>query len=95
MAMSFEFDPPDNPELTSPGLKKIDIQEDGRDREVEKACPIRIDFDVCDDTGACILVCPEDVIERINGITTIARGEACTECWLCVENCPSSAVEMT
>ena len=93
--MPFEFDPPDNSDLTSPGLKQIDIQEDGRDREVEKACPVRIDFDVCDDTGACIQVCPEDVIERLNGITTIVRGEACTECWLCVENCPSSAVEMT
>ncbi len=92
--MSFEFDSPDNIDLTSPGLKKIDIQEDGRDRDAERAPPIRIDYDVCDDTGACILVCPEDVIERVNSISKIVRGEACTECWLCVENCPSSAVEM-
>jgi len=93
--MSFEFDPPDNSDLTSPGLKKIDTQEDARDRGARKACPIRIDYDICDDTGACILVCPEDVIERVNSISKIVRGEACTECWICVENCPSSAVEMT
>ena len=93
--MSFEFDPRDDFNGTSPGLKKIDIQEDGRDQETQKASPIRIDYDVCDDTGACVLVCPEDVIERINGITKVVRGAACTECWLCVENCPSSAVEMT
>ncbi len=93
--MSFKFDSPDDLDLTSPGLKKIDTQEDGRDQKNAKVTPIMIDYDVCDDTGACILVCPEDVIERLNGITTIVRGEACTECWLCVENCPSSAVEMT
>ena len=93
--MSSKFDSQDNIDLTSPGLKKIDIQEDGRDRNAEKACPIRIDYDVCDNTGACVLVCPEDVIESVNGMSTVVRGEACTECWLCVENCPSSAVEMT
>ena len=91
--MSSDFDPPDNMDQTPPGLSRIDTTDDARDR-VGKASPIRIDYDVCDDTGACILVCPEDVIERVNNISTVARGEACTECWLCVENCPSAAVEM-
>ena len=94
MSADFDFDPRDSDDLTSPGLKQIDVQEDGRDREAGKACPIRIDYDICDDTGACILVCPEDVIENVNHISMVVRGEACTECWLCVENCPSSAVEM-
>ena len=93
--MSHEFDPPDHTEHPSPGLKRIDTTDDARDRDVRKACPIRIDYDICDDTGACILVCPEDVIERVNNISMVVRGEACTECWLCVENCSSAAVEMT
>ncbi len=93
--MSFKFDSPDDLDLTPPGLKKIDTQEDGRDRDAGKASPVKIDYDICDDTGACILVCPEDVIERVNSISKVVRGEACTECWLCVENCPSAAVEIS
>ncbi len=93
--MSNEFDPPDTIDLTSPGLNRIDSTDDARDRGNGKACPIRIDYDICDDTGACVLICPEDVIERVNNLSTIVRGEACTECWLCVENCSSAAVEMT
>lgn len=88
-----EFDSRDGSEHRSPGLKKIQIQEDGRDGRV-KAVPIRIDHDICDSTGACVLVCPEDVIESRNGMSTVAKPEACTECWLCVENCPSAAIEM-
>ncbi len=32
MAMPFEFDPPDNIDLTSQGLEKIDTTEEARDR---------------------------------------------------------------
>ncbi len=56
---------------------------------------VTIDRDLCENAGCCAMVCPEDVLEHENGRTSIIDQTKCTECWLCVENCPSSAVEMT
>ena len=77
-----------------PGLERIDTHENAEDRK-QKRVVIHIDYDMCDNTGACAMVCPEDVIDVRNGSSTVVKAEACTECWLCVENCPSGAVEIT
>jgi len=92
--MSFEFDPPDNDMPALPGLDRIDTHEGASDRN-QKTVAIRIDYDLCDNTGACAMVCPEDVIDLRNGHSTVVKAEACTECWLCVENCATGAVEIT
>jgi ferredoxin len=92
--MTFDFEEFDNQGPESTELERIDTQETARDQKTT-ASPIKIDLDACDDTGACVLVCPEDVIEAVNHRSAIVRPEACTECWICVENCPSAAIEMT
>jgi MinD superfamily P-loop ATPase len=55
---------------------------------------VRIDYDVCDTSGVCAMVCPEEVLEFKEGHTHIVKPAACTECWICVENCVSGAIEI-
>lgn len=55
---------------------------------------IRIDGDTCEQSGACIQVCPEDVFEEDLGRVRVLNPQKCTECWLCVDNCSSGAVEL-
>jgi Fe-S-cluster-containing hydrogenase component 2 len=42
----------------------------------------------------CAQVCPEDVFEHEDGVTRVVQAQACTECWTCVENCASGAIEI-
>jgi Fe-S-cluster-containing hydrogenase component 2 len=55
---------------------------------------VRIDAEVCEATGVCAQVCPEDVFEHEDGVTRVVQAQACTECWTCVENCASGAIEI-
>jgi NAD-dependent dihydropyrimidine dehydrogenase PreA subunit len=55
---------------------------------------ISIDYDLCEASGACAAVCPEDVLEHVNGQTSILRPEACIACWLCVEQCVAGAIQL-
>jgi len=88
----FEFDPADDAQNPSEH-NKIDTQESAVDRQRSSAV-IRIDFDFCEATGVCAEVCPEDVLEAENGSPRVVKAEACTECWICVENCVSGAIEI-
>ncbi len=53
-----------------------------------------IDFELCESSGVCADVCPEDVFEHENGRTRVVQPQACTNCWICVDNCTSSAIEI-
>ena len=89
-----DWDPSATLEGPPQRLDKIDRQDSAKDRG-EGRSVIRIDYDLCDDTGACASVCPEDVIEYHNGHAHVVKGHACTECWICVENCPSGAIDIS
>jgi len=71
---------------------KIDRQE--KASEQVKRAAVRIDYDLCENTGACVSVCPEDVLEAGASQTVVAKPDLCTECWICVENCPAGAIEV-
>jgi MinD superfamily P-loop ATPase len=92
--MSFEFDPFAGGLPTLPEVDKIERQDDSGSARDGSQIPVRIDHDLCDDTGVCSQVCPEDVIESRNGHSTVVKPEACTECWICVENCVSGAIDI-
>jgi NAD-dependent dihydropyrimidine dehydrogenase PreA subunit len=55
---------------------------------------VSIDYDLCEHSGTCAAVCPEDVFEYDEGRTTVVRPEKCTLCWICVENCAAGAIEI-
>ena len=91
--MPFEFDPTGSGDTSLPQLDKIQTQESAGDRQRARSV-VRIDAHLCEDTGVCAQVCPEDVLEFRDGHTSIVDPQACTECWICVENCVSSAIDI-
>ena len=88
----FEFDPDGGSESTLPE-NKIQTQESANDRRQAKSV-VKVDFSLCEETGVCTDVCPEDVFEFSGGHTKIVNPQNCTECWICVEHCVSSAIEI-
>ena len=55
---------------------------------------VQIDYAVCEGHQVCREVCPDDVFEWRNGKMVVAAAENCSECWLCVQNCPTAAVSL-
>ncbi len=55
---------------------------------------ISIDHDICEGSGVCAMVCPEDVIDFQANKPVLVKPQACTSCWICVENCASGAIEL-
>ncbi len=53
-----------------------------------------IDSELCESTGVCAEVCPEDVFEHVEGRTRVVNPQACTNCWICVEHCVSGAIDI-
>jgi NAD-dependent dihydropyrimidine dehydrogenase PreA subunit len=55
---------------------------------------VLIDRDLCEDSGYCLQVCPDDVFQMRAAQIVVVKPENCSECWLCVQNCPSGAVSI-
>ena len=48
----------------------------------ERHVTVRIDYDACEVSGACSMVCPEDVFDDRNGQTVVINQTACSSCWI-------------
>ncbi len=47
---------------------------------------------MCNGCGACLNVCPREVLRRSDGKIEIATRDACIECGACQRNCPQGAL---
>jgi NAD-dependent dihydropyrimidine dehydrogenase PreA subunit len=54
---------------------------------------IKIDTDKCKGGGECVEVCPSGVYEIIEEKAVASKVEDCIQCCLCVENCPTGAID--
>lgn len=91
--MSFEFDPTADGDPSVSEFNKFQTQESADDRRLNKSV-VKVDYSNCEQTGVCAEVCPEDVFKFTDGHLVIVKAQDCTECWICVENCVSSAIEI-
>ena len=88
--MSRRIDHPDTANAWPSRKDRIDRPETA-DKDKGRAI-VRIDADACEDTGVCAMVCPEGVFVLRQGHAHVVKPTACTECWICVENCVSGAI---
>lgn len=86
----------DEDEVGFHGLDQAEVeQHDDTPTSVERrGTRVRIDYDICESTGCCAAVCPENVLAHEKGKTRVINAVACTSCWICVDNCVSGAIEI-
>ncbi len=53
-----------------------------------------IDIDTCVGCGACADACPCDVLEVVDGHSTVTDADACIQCASCVDACPTGAIKL-
>ena len=54
---------------------------------------VKIDRDKCTGCGACVDVCPADIIKIEKGKAVI--GDGCMDCGACMSQCPVGAISFS
>ncbi|MGB3944427.1 MAG: 4Fe-4S binding protein, partial [Methanothrix sp.] len=55
---------------------------------------IKIDEDLCDGCGSCVLACPENAIEIVGGKARVVRESLCDGLGACIGDCPTGALSL-
>jgi len=55
---------------------------------------IDIEFDMCGQCGACVAVCPENVL-HLGPVRLSYDNDECTGCKYCIISCPSDALKLS
>jgi len=55
---------------------------------------VAVDVDICVGCGACVAVCPCDVLALQGGLAVVVDADACIECESCVDACPIEAITL-
>ncbi|RMG83156.1 MAG: 4Fe-4S dicluster domain-containing protein [Chloroflexi bacterium] len=67
-------------------------ERNGKKPPRERSYNIAVDRDTCGICGACVPVCPPDVITLHDNMLEVDNS-GCTECMKCVKVCPVSALK--
>lgn len=59
---------------------------------VRDSTTLKLDQEKCTGCGACLEVCPHEVLIMNSGRVQIRNRDACMECGACSRNCPFDAV---
>ena len=51
-----------------------------------------IDKETCIGCGICVDACPQEVLEVVDGTSTVTNEDACIACGDCLEECPMGAI---
>lgn len=51
-----------------------------------------IDKETCIGCGICVDSCPQEVLEVVDGTSTVTNEDACIACGDCLEECPMGAI---
>ncbi len=62
-------------------------------KKYEGTVTIEIDEDLCNGDGKCIEQCPVNVFDLVEGKSQANRLDECTECCICVDECPTQAIK--
>lgn len=54
--------------------------------------PVQINQDLCQQCSSCIEVCPEEVLQEVNGKTMVVNVDDCIDCLACMDECPDEAI---
>jgi NAD-dependent dihydropyrimidine dehydrogenase PreA subunit len=54
---------------------------------------ITIDLEKCTGAGECVIACPVEIFEVIDGKAICKNLGECIECCACVTSCPNDAIE--
>ena len=53
---------------------------------------VEVDKDKCTGCEECINICPQEVVDLVDGKSEPTRADECVDCQSCVEACPESAI---
>ncbi len=56
--------------------------------------PLEIDHEFCISCRVCVAVCPNGVLDLVNGLVVVISLETCTDCGKCVRECPAMAISI-
>nr|WP_294999201.1 4Fe-4S binding protein [uncultured Methanobrevibacter sp.] len=63
-----------------------------KEEDIVEECHIDINTDDCDGCEKCSIACPNNVLELVEGVTSVRDAQVCKSCRVCVAICPNDCI---
>ena len=63
-----------------------------KEEDIVDECHIDINTDDCDGCEKCSIACPNNVLELVEGVTSVRDAQVCKSCRVCVAICPNDCI---